>query len=60
MVFFIFIQILMDILQQTGDTYHAPHFAVSDLGLHRLPISHKKNTLLIRVNSFHKLKVWKK
>ena len=47
--------------KQTGDYDQTPHFAASDLGLHCLPLSHKKDATcsLIRVKSFHKLKVLK-
>ena len=51
MVFFIFIQILRDILQaNSGDPDQMPHSAASGLGLHYLPTSHKKDARLIRVN----------
>ena len=44
MVFFIFIQALIESMQaSSGDPDQTPHFVASDLGLHYLPISHKKD-----------------
>ena len=43
MVFFIFIQVLIENLQaKSGDPDQTPHSVASDLGLHYLPMSHKK------------------
>ena len=44
MVFFFFIQNLIEnsVLANSGDPDQAPHFAASDLGLHCLSMSHKK------------------
>ena len=36
-----------------GDPDQAPHSAASDLGLHCLPMSHKKDARLIWANSWH-------
>ena len=38
--------------KQSGDPDQMPHFAVSDLGLHYLPTSHKKGSWLIWVNLY--------
>ena len=47
MLFFILIQILIEFLQaNSGDSDQTPHFAASDLGLHCLPMSHKKDASL--------------
>ena len=35
----------------SGDPDQTPHFVVSDLGLHYLPMSHKKDARHIRVKS---------
>ena len=44
MVFFIFIQVLMKIMQaNSGDPDQTLHSVASDLGLHCLPMSHKKD-----------------
>ena len=44
MVFFIFIQVLKKIMQaNSGDPGQTPHSVASDLGLHYLPMSHKKD-----------------
>ena len=37
---------------KSGDPDQTPHFAVSGLGLHYLPTSHKKNAWLIWVYNF--------
>ena len=43
-----FIQILIEHSEgNRGDPDQTPHFAASDLGLHRLPMSHKKDARLI-------------
>ena len=50
MVFFIFIQVLIEIMQASrGDPDQTPHSVSSDLGLHYLPMSHKKGALHICV-----------
>ena len=49
MVFFIFIQILIE-QAKIEDPDQTLHSAVSGLGLHYLPTSHKKDARLIRVN----------
>ena len=47
MVFFIFIQILIEHMQaNSGDPYHMPHSAASGLGLHCVPMSFKKEARL--------------
>ena len=44
MVFFIFIQVLIENLQaNSGDPDQMPHSVASVLGLHYLPLSHKKD-----------------
>ena len=41
MVFFIFIQVLIEIMQaNSGDPDKTPHYLASDLGLQCLPMSH--------------------
>ena len=46
--FFIFIQILIEIMQaNSGDPDQTPRSLASDLGLHFLPMSHKKDARLI-------------
>ena len=48
MVFFIFIQKLIKVLQaNNGYPDQTPCFAASDLGLHCLPMSHKKNAIML-------------
>ena len=43
----------MDTLQaNSGDPDQTPHSALSDLGMHLLPMSHKKDARLIWVNTF--------
>ena len=43
MVFFILIQVLIEIMQaNSGDPDQKPHSVASDLGQHYLPMSHKK------------------
>ena len=50
MVFFIFIQMLIEhSVSYSGDPDQTPHFAASDLVLHCLSMSHKKDTRLIWV-----------
>ena len=49
MVFFIFIQILIE--HSASKQLTRSRFAASDLGLHCLPLSHKKDAMLIWVNS---------
>ena len=49
MVFFIFIQIL---ISNSGEPDQTPRFVASDLVLHCLPSSHKKDPRLIWVNDF--------
>ena len=48
MVFLIFIQFF---IANSGDPEQTPPFAASDLGLHCLPISQKKDARLILVKS---------
>ena len=51
MVFFIFIQNLKEnLFANGGESEQTPHFAASDLVLHCLPMSHKKDAMLIWVN----------
>ena len=51
MVFFICIQLLIDILQaNSGEPDQTPRFAASDLVFHCLSMSFKKDAMLIRVN----------
>ena len=45
MIFFIFIRNLAN----SGDPDQMPHSVVSDLGMHCLPMSHKKDSMLIWV-----------
>ena len=45
MVFFIFIQIVIE----SGDPDQTPRSAASDLGLHYLPMSHKKDARIVWV-----------
>ena len=50
MVFYIFIQKLIEnavYKANSGDPDHTPHFAASDLGLHFLLMSYKKDARLI-------------
>ena len=48
MVFFIFIQILKDTsVTNSGEPGQTPRFAASDLVLHCLPMSNKKDAKLI-------------
>ena len=52
---FIFIQILKEhSVSKRGDTDQTPLSAPSDLGLHCLPLSHKKDAILIWVKKFFK------
>ena len=54
MVFTIFIQIIIQcrtFCEQTGDADQTPRSSASDLGLHCFPMSHKKVTRLIWVNT---------
>ena len=44
MLFFIFIQVLTENYANSGDPDQMQHFVASDLGLHYLPMSHKKDT----------------
>ena len=47
-----FIQILIEnSLANSGDPDQTPRSVASDLGLHRLPMSHKKDARLIWVNA---------
>ena len=46
-VFFIFIILKAN----SGDPDQTPHYVVSDLGLHCLPMSHKKDARLIWIKS---------
>ena len=45
MVFFIFIQVLIEnyASKNSGDPDQTPHSVAPDLGLHFLPMSHKKD-----------------
>ena len=54
MIFFIFIQILIEYILQAngGDPDHTPHSDTSGQVPHYLPISHKKDAWLIWVNVF--------
>ena len=48
MVFYIFIQILIDpYVSKSGDPDQTPRSVACDLGLHGLPMSHKKDARLI-------------
>ena len=47
MVFFIFIQILIDHEANSGDPDQMPCYVAYDLGLHCLPMSNKNDTRLI-------------
>ena len=47
MAFFIFIQILIEHSERSGYLDQTPCSAVADLGLHGLPMSHKKDARLI-------------
>ena len=48
MVFFIFIHILKETcVSNSGEPDQTPHFVVSDLVLHYLPLSHKKDSRLL-------------
>ena len=38
----------------SADPYQTPHYAVSDLDLHCLPLSHKKEARLIWANAIKK------
>ena len=49
MVFFIFIQILIERSVNNGDPDHTPHSVASDLGLHCLTMSHEKDARFIWV-----------
>ena len=50
MVFFIFIKILKEFLfANSGEPDQTPHFVASDLVLHCLPMSHKKDARLLWV-----------
>ena len=49
MVVYIFIQFLNILKANSRDPDQTPHFAVSGLGLHCLPMSHKKGARLIWV-----------
>ena len=52
MVFFIFIQVLIKIRQaNNGDPDQMPHSVASDLDLHCLPMSHKKDPMHIWVKN---------
>ena len=49
---FIFIQVLIEIMQpNSGDPDQTPHSVASDLGLHYLPMSHKKGARHIWVKN---------
>ena len=51
MVIFIYIKILIQqSVNNSGDPDQTPPFAASDLGLHCLPLSYKKDARLISVN----------
>ena len=43
MVFFIFIQVSIENYANSGDSDQTPHSVASDLGLHYVPMSHKKD-----------------
>ena len=50
MVFLIFIQVLIEIMQaNSGYPDQTPHSLASDLGLHYFPMSHKKDARQIWV-----------
>ena len=50
MVFFTYIEILIEhTVSNSEDPDQIPHSAASDLGLHYLPMSHKKDARLIWV-----------
>ena len=52
MVFFIFIQVLLEIMQaNNGDPDQTPHSVASDLGLRYLPMSHIKDARHIWVKN---------
>ena len=51
MVFFIFIQVLIEMQANSGDPDQTPHSVASDLGLHYLPMSHKKDARHIWVKN---------
>ena len=52
MVFFIFIQVLIGNIQvNSGDPDQTLHYGSPDLGLHCLPMSHKKDARHICVNN---------
>ena len=56
MVFIISIQILIDHpVRKHGDPDQTPHSVASDLGLHCLPMSYKKDARLIWVKTFQGL-----
>ena len=46
-VFFIFIQFLIELYVNNKDPVQTPRFAVSDRGLQCLPMFHRKNVSLI-------------
>ena len=50
MVFLIFIQILIEhTVANSGDPDQMPHLVASDLGLHCLPMSHKKDAISVLI-----------
>ena len=52
MLFFIFIQVLIEIMQaNSGDPDQTPHYVASDLGLRYLPMSHIKDARHIWVKN---------
>ena len=52
MVFFVFIQVLIEIMQaNSGDPDQTPHYVASDLGLRYLPMSHIKDARHIWVKN---------
>ena len=60
MLFFIFIQILIEFSANSCDPDNTPHAAVSDLGLHCSPMSHKRMLGLYGFKSALKLNTVRK
>ena len=58
MVFFIFIQILIEHSANSGDPDQTPHHAASGLGLHCLHMSHKKDARLMWVKDLGLIKLF--